>query len=35
MIFNPSLYDEICDDWAVANPEKAEKLKYILLKYKY
>ena len=35
MIFNPLLYDEICDDWAVANPEKAEKLKYILLKYKY
>lgn len=35
IIFNPSLYDEICADWVAANPEKAEKLKYILLKYKY
>lgn len=35
MIFNPSLYDDICAEWAVANPEKAEKLKNILLKYKY
>ena len=35
MIFNPSLYNEICADWAVANPDKAEKLKHLLLKYKY
>ena len=35
MIFNPSLYDEVCADWAAANPEKTETLKHILLKYKY
>lgn len=35
MIFNPSLYDVICAEWAAANPEKAAKMKNILLKYKY
>lgn len=35
MIFNQSLYDDICADWAAANPEKVEKFKHILLKYKY
>lgn len=35
MIFNPSLYDVICAEWAAANPEKAVKMKNILLKYKY
>ena len=35
MVFNLSLYDEICSEWATANPEKAEKMKNILLKYKY
>lgn len=35
MIFNPSLYEEICAEWAAANPEKADKMKNILLKYKY
>lgn len=35
MIFNPSLYEDICTEWVAANPEKAEKLKNILLKYKY
>ena len=35
MIFNPSLYDDICAEWAAANPEKAVKMKNILLKYKY
>ena len=35
MIFNPSLYEDICAEWAAAYPEKAEKLKNILLKYKY
>ena len=35
MMFNQPLYDDICADWVAANPEKAEKLKYILLKYKY
>ena len=35
MIFNPSLYEDICVEWAAANPEKADKMKNILLKYKY
>lgn len=35
MIFNPTLYDDICADWAAAHPDKAEKMKNILLKYKY
>lgn len=35
MIFNPSLYDIICAEWTAANPAKAEKMKNILLKYKY
>ena len=35
MIFNPSLYEDICVEWAAANPEKAVKMKNILLKYKY
>lgn len=35
MIFNQSLYYDICADWAAVHPEKAEKMKHILLKYKY
>lgn len=35
MIFNPSLYEDICAEWAAVNPEKAAKMKNILLKYKY
>ena len=35
MLFNSDVYDEICADWATKNPEKVEKLKNILLKYKY
>ena len=35
LIFNPSLYEDICAEWAAANPEKAVKMKNILLKYKY
>lgn len=35
IIFNQSLYDEICLDWSVKNTEKTEKYKNILLKYKY
>ncbi|MGM9778087.1 MAG: lipid II:glycine glycyltransferase FemX [Prevotella sp.] len=35
MIFNPSLYEDICAEWAAANPEKADRMKNILLKYKY
>ena len=35
MVFNKSLYNKICADWENANPDKAEKFKNILLKYKY
>lgn len=35
MIFNPSLYEDICAEWVAVNPEKAAKMKNILLKYKY
>lgn len=35
MIFNSALYDSICADWAATNPEKVEKFKHLLLKYKY
>lgn len=35
MIFNEPLYEEICADWEVRNPDKVEKYKRILLKYKY
>lgn len=35
MIFNPSLYEDICAEWEAANPEKADRMKNILLKYKY
>ena len=35
LMFNQEVYDSIVDEWAAENPEKAEKLKYILLKYKY
>jgi len=34
-IFNPNLYNKICDVWEAANPEKAVSLKNHLLKYKY
>ena len=35
LILNQVIYDEICADWAKVNPEKAEKMKHVLLKYKY
>lgn len=35
MMFNQEVYDSIVSEWETNNPEKAEKLKYILLKYKY
>lgn len=35
LIFNQPLYDEICAEWALKNPDKADKMKNILLKYKY
>lgn len=35
LIFNQDIYDSIVNDWAIKNPDKALKLKNILLKYKY
>ena len=35
IIFNQQLYDDICADWTKKNPDKAPKMKNILLKYKY
>ena len=35
MIFNQQLYDDICTDWAIKNSDKVDKMKNILLKYKY
>lgn len=35
LIFNREVYDSVVAEWAAVNPEKAEKLKHILLKYKY
>lgn len=33
--FNQEIYDSIVNEWTINNPEKAEKFKYFLLKYKY
>ena len=35
MIFNKSAYDAVCAEWAANNPEKTEKYKNFLLKYRY
>jgi len=35
IIFNQRIYDELCKDWINFNPNKVEKFKYHLLKYKY
>ncbi len=35
LIFNETLYNEICKEWEAANPDKVEKCKHMLLKYKY
>lgn len=35
LIFNEHLYHDICSDWEVKNPDKAEQYKHFLLKYKY
>jgi hypothetical protein len=35
MIFNKSAYDAVCAEWAAKNPEKTEKYKNFLLKYRY
>jgi lipid II:glycine glycyltransferase (peptidoglycan interpeptide bridge formation enzyme) len=35
IIFNNQVYNDVCTEWEKQNPEKAEKYKYHLLKYKY
>jgi serine/alanine adding enzyme len=35
IIFNSSLYNQICDDWRLSNPDKAVFYKDKLLKYRY
>lgn len=35
LLFNPTLYNCICSAWEKKNPDKAIKLKNLLLKYKY
>ncbi len=35
IIFNNEAYEEICSEWAKKYPEKAEKYKHHLLKYRY
>lgn len=35
LMLNQTVYDSIVEEWTAKNPEKAEKLKFILLKYKY
>ena len=35
LVFNQNLYNEICKDWELKNPNKVEQYKHFLLKYKY
>lgn len=35
MIFNENLYQEICKEWEINNPDKVDKYKNLLLKYRY
>lgn len=35
IVFNKDAYEDICSEWAKNNPEKAEKYKHHLLKYRY
>ncbi|MBQ3690762.1 MAG: GNAT family N-acetyltransferase [Bacteroidales bacterium] len=35
LIFNSNLYEQICLEWELNNPSKAEHYKHFLLKYKY
>lgn len=35
LIFNQQVYDDICAEWSENNPDKVQKMKNILLKYKY
>lgn len=35
LMFNHEVYDSMVGEWSVRNPEKVDKLKNILLKYKY
>lgn len=35
LIFNESIYDTLCSEWLLTNPEKVGTYRYYLLKYKY
>ena len=35
IIFNSEIYQDICSDWIIKNPDKVEQYKHFLLKYKY
>ena len=35
LLFNETVYQALCADWEVRNPDKKEHYKYFLLKYKY
>lgn len=35
LMFNQEVYDSVVEHWAAKNPEKEEKLKHVLLRYKY
>ncbi len=35
IVFNKEIYDDTCSEWAKNNPEKSEKYKHHLLKYRY
>ncbi|MEG2341022.1 MAG: GNAT family N-acetyltransferase [Odoribacter sp.] len=35
LIFNQSVYDALCQDWKEKNPDKSDKYKNFLLRYKY
>lgn len=35
LVFNQDIYEDICADWEVKNPDKVEHYKHHLLKYKY
>lgn len=34
-IFNSTIYENLCDNWILNNPDKLEHYKHFLLKYKY
>lgn len=35
IVFNQVVYEQLCQEWELQNPDKVDKMRYILLKYKY